>query len=203
MAIITIITAWAIMGYFFIKKIETPTYNVVEHKESYEVRQYEPIIIAYVEVEGTYRESIRQGFRLIADYIFGNNSTQEQIAMTAPVTEQQESQKIAMTAPVMAQEYEMGRHIISFIMPSKYTIETLPIPNNDQVKLQQEPSKKYAVMAFSWFSINTRVANKKKEFVDILIRDELEIISEPKYAGYNPPLTIPFMQRHEILIEVK
>ena len=187
------------------RKIETPKFNVIEVKDSYETRLYEPFIIAYTVVDGTYRESIRKGFGSIADYIFGNNTIQKKIAMTAPVIEQQEEdgETIAMTAPVTEQEDTSGRRTISFVMPSQYTIETLPTPNNPKVKLKQESEKLQAVYSFSWWATNTRVEKKKKDFINVLKKDGFEILSEPKYAGYNPPLTIPFMQRHEILVEIK
>jgi len=201
----TVIILWAIVGYIFIRKIETPKFNVLEIKESYEIRLYEPFIVAYTVVDGTYRDAIRKGFGNIADYIFGNNTTQKKIAMTSPVLEQEdgEGESIAMTSPVLEQEDGLGRRIVSFVMPSQYTLATLPTPNNVKVKLKQEPEKLQAVYKFSWWATNKRVAKKKQDLMNILTNESIEIIGEPKYAGYNPPLTIPFMQHHEILIEIK
>ena len=125
--------------------------------------------------------------------------------MTSPVLEQEdgEGESIAMTSPVLEQEDGLGRRIVSFVMPSQYTLATLPTPNNVKVKLKQEPEKLQAVYKFSWWATNKRVAKKKQDLMNILTNESIEIIGEPKYAGYNPPLTIPFMQHHEILIEIK
>jgi hypothetical protein len=81
-----------------VSNVEQPKYNVVESSSNIEVRDYEPMIVAEAEVSGERREAIGKGFRIIADYIFGNNNAAQKVRMTAPVT-QQGSEKIAMTAP--------------------------------------------------------------------------------------------------------
>ena len=82
-----------------VSNVEQPKYRVVESESNIEVRDYAPIIVAETEVSGERREAIRKGFRIIADYIFGNNTAAKKVPMTAPVV-QQGSEKIAMTEPV-------------------------------------------------------------------------------------------------------
>lgn len=217
--IITIIAVlligWTVASYLFERSIATPSYTVVEQKDGYEIRQYEPYITAQVEVSGTYDEAINQGFRILADYIFGNNTKQIGIAMTAPVTEA-ESEKMAMTAPVVEKESEVlfmtapvvetgdnKKRIISFVMPFEYTLEALPKPNNPEVKIVPQKARKVAVLRFSWFRNAPRVAGKKQELVKLLERDSVKPKGLPEYAGYNAPFTAPWLYRNEVMIEIE
>ena len=144
--------------------VEKPDYKVIQTERNIEIRQYEPMIIAEVEVDGKREDAIREGFRLIADYIFGNNTVQRDIAMTAPV-QQQESQKIAMTAPV--QQQSTGRSWqISFVMPSKYSMETLPEPKNDRVRLKEIMTKKFVIIKFSGTNSNENVTEHENQLIN-------------------------------------
>ena len=180
--------------------VEKPDYKVIQTERNIEIRQYEPMIIAEVEVDGKREDAIREGFRLIADYIFGNNTVQRDIAMTAPV-QQQESQKIAMTAPV--QQQSTGRSWqISFVMPSKYSMESLPEPNNDRVRLKEISTKKFIVIDFSGTNSNENVTKHENQLMNYIEANQIKIIDSPKYAFYNAPWTLPFMRRNEVMIEI-
>ena len=180
--------------------VEKPDYKVIQTERNIEIRQYEPMIIAEVEVDGKREDAIREGFRLIADYIFGNNTVQRDIAMTAPV-QQQESQKIAMTAPV--QQQSTGRSWqISFVMPSKYSMETLPEPKNDRVRLKEIMTKKFVVIKFSGTNSNENVTEHENQLMNYIEANQIKIIDSPKYAFYNAPWTLPFMRRNEVMIEI-
>ena len=180
--------------------VEKPDYKVIQTEQNIEIRQYEPMIIAEVEVDGKREDAIREGFRLIADYIFGNNTVQRDIAMTAPV-QQQESQKIAMTAPV--QQQSTGRSWqISFVMPSKYSMETLPEPKNDRVRLKGIMTKKFVVIKFSGTNSNENVTEHENQLMNYIEANQIKIIDSPKYAFYNAPWTLPFMRRNEVMIEI-
>ena len=180
--------------------VEKPDYKVIQTERNIEIRQYEPMIIAEVEVDGKREDAIREGFRLIADYIFGNNTVQRDIDMTAPV-QQQESQKIAMTAPV--QQQSTGRSWqISFVMPSKYSMETLPEPKNDRVRLKEIMTKKFVVIKFSGTNSNENVTEHENQLMNYIESNQIKIIDSPKYAFYNAPWTLPFMRRNEVMIEI-
>ena len=127
--------------------VEQPKYKLVEADKNIEIRDYGPTIVAEVEASGERAKAISEGFRLIADYIFGNNSSKQNVPMTAPVT-QQSGGKIAMTAPV-TQQGSGNTWTVRFIMPAKYTLATLPKPNNLAVKLREIPGKRFAVIRFS------------------------------------------------------
>jgi hypothetical protein len=130
-----------------VSNVEQPKYTVVESDGKFEIRDYAPMIVAETDVTGTRQAAIREGFRTIADYIFGNNLTLQKITMTAPVT-QQTGEKIAMTAPVTQQGDDHAWRI-RFVMPASYTMETLPEPKNTAVILKEVQGRRVAVIRFS------------------------------------------------------
>jgi CRISPR/Cas system CMR-associated protein Cmr1 (group 7 of RAMP superfamily) len=147
--------------------IESPAYTVEKREGDIEIRIYDDYIVAQVDVEADYDSALNKGFRILANYIFGANhkksnikmtvpvtgenlSDSEKIPMTVPVTEEETSEKISMTAPVTSEE-KQERHVyrISFTMPSKYTMETLPVPDDDKIKLKEMKNIRTAVIKFS------------------------------------------------------
>jgi effector-binding domain-containing protein len=125
----------------------------------------------------------------------------QKIAMTAPVT-QQSSQKIAMTAPVKQQGSDNAWKV-NFTMPSKYSMNTLPKPNNEKVTLHQVSSKKYASIKFSGMGSNKNLALHEKELQEYISENKIQTLSEPIYAFYNPPWTLAFLRHNEIMIEIE
>lgn len=181
--------------------VETTNYELVAAENNIEVRQYKPMIIAEVQMNGTREDAIGDGFRLLADYIFGNNMAQKDIAMTAPV-QQQESAKIAMTAPVQQQSTGDDWQI-SFVMPSEYTMETLPKPVNEHVTIKEIPAKTFAVITFSGTNSDKNVKDHENQLMTYVGANALSVIDTPKYAFYNPPWTLPPMRRNEVMIEIQ
>lgn len=183
-----------------LSNVEQPKYTVVERRGNIEIRDYAPIIAAETEVTGDRREAISDGFRIIADYIFGNNDSAKKVAMTAPVT-QQASERIAMTAPV-TQQGDGDSWRVAFIMPSEYTMETLPKPNNPAVKLKQIPAKRFGVIRFSGMGRQDSLDRHGGELEAFLQAGNFTALSPPTYAFYNPPWTLPFLRRNEVMIEI-
>ena len=184
---------------------EEPKYTVLEKEPPFEVRSYAPMILAEVQVEGDLDGASSQGFRLIAAYIFGQNQVSEKIAMTAPVTVVDQSvknAKIAMTAPVGI-ESNAGKWVVSFVMPAEYTMETIPKPLNSQVQLRQIPAVKKAVISFSGFYNDQKVAEKTLELEQWMKTKNLQSAGTPNFARYNPPWTLPFMRRNEVMINLR
>ena len=185
---------------------EEPKFSLLEKDQSFELRLYEPKIIAEVEVDGDMSAASRKGFRQIADFIFGNNTAQsgksEKISMTAPVAIKPASEKIAMTAPVGAQQSEKGWKV-SFVMPSQYTLETLPKPNNPQISIKQLPAKKFALIRFSGLVDEEKMQAKSAELNQWIAMKKLNPVGIPELARYNPPWTLPFLRRNELMIEVE
>lgn len=190
----------AILAGPIMSNVEQPKYKLVEADKNIEIRDYGPTIVAEVEASGERAKAISEGFRLIADYIFGNNSSKQNVPMTAPVT-QQSGEKIAMTAPV-TQQGSGNTWTVRFIMPAKYTLATLPKPNNLAVKLREIPGKRFAVIRFSGMAGEESLKRHTEELQAFISAKKLQALSGPTYAFYNPPWTLPFFRRNEVMIEV-
>jgi len=192
---------WSIWG-LFSSKVEQAKYIVIKNEKDYEIRKYPEHIVAQTIVKGPYEAALNQGFRNVAGYIFGGNVKKESISMTAPVTERRNlSEKISMTAPVLAKK-EGESHVISFVMPSSYTIHSLPKPLNSNVKIVTVPEKKFAVIRFSWYRSERKINKMENKLVTALVRDGIEHKGNPVYAGYNAPWTPPWLVRNEVMIEI-
>ena len=183
-----------------VSNVEQPKYKTVESSGNIEIRDYAPMIVAEAEVSGGRRDAIGKGFRVIADYIFGNNTTAQKVPMTAPVT-QQNSEKIAMTAPV-TQQGDGNTWRVRFVMPSNYTLETLPKPNNPVIELKEVGAKRFAVTRFSGIAGEDSLRRYTTELNEFTSARGLKPVSEPIYAFYNPPWTLPFLRRNEVMVEI-
>jgi hypothetical protein len=192
---------------------EEPSFQVIKKLEPFEIRHYQAQLIAEVTVEGTLSEASNKGFRLVADYIFGNNQKQsnesEKIAMTAPVVIEEQSEKIAMTAPVTVEPQAAESNMktaktwrINFVMPSQYTLANIPKPKNNAVTLREVPSKYFIVHKYSGFNTVSRVQTKTDETVEWAIKRSYKMIGMPQLSRYDPPWTLPMFRRNEIMIEI-
>ena len=199
-SIIALILIVGVLAGPVMSDVEKPDYKVIQSEQNIEIRQYEPMIIAEVEVDGKREDAIGDGFRLLADYIFGNNTVQQVISMTAPV-QQKENQKIAMTAPVQQQSTGKSWRM-SFVMPSKYSMDSLPVPNNNLVRLKEILTKKFVVIEFSGTNSNENVTEHENQLMNYIEANQIKITGSPKYAFYNAPWTLPFMRRNEVMIEI-
>jgi hypothetical protein len=183
-----------------VSNVEQARYTVAETRGNIELRDYAPMIVAEAEVSGERKEAIQQGFRMIADYIFGNNISAQKVAMTAPVT-QQASEKIAMTAPV-TQQGGGNSWNVRFVMPANYTLATLPKPKNDAVKLKEISGKRFAAIRFAGMGGDESLKQHTDELNQFLKEHQLEAVSTPTYAFFNPPWTLPFLRRSEVMVEI-
>ena len=199
-SIIALILIVGVLAGPVMSNVEKPDYEVIQSVQNIEIRQYEPMIIAEVEVDGKREDAIGDGFRLLADYIFGNNTVQQVISMTAPV-QQKENQNIAITAPVQQQSTGKSWQM-SFVMPSKYSMDSLPVPNNNRVRLKGILAKKFVVIEFSGTNSNENVTEHENQLMNYIEENQIKINDSPKYAFYNPPWSLPFLRRNEVMIEI-
>jgi hypothetical protein len=181
-------------------QVEQAKYKVLESEGNIEVREYEPTIVAEVAVQGERRQALNQGFRLIADYIFGNNLSSKKVAMAAPVT-QEAGEKIAMTAPV-TQDGNGESWKVRFVMPAGYTLDSLPKPKNDEVHLLAVPARKTVVIRFSGYNTNKNINSHRETLLQYIAAHHLAVAGPPTTAFYNPPWTLPFLRRNEIMFEL-
>jgi len=187
---------------FTVMAIEEPEFISIEKKDAFEIREYQSKLIAQVLVTGTFDNASNKGFRLLADFIFGNNKTNEgskKIDMTAPVITHNASEKIEMTEPVISEETERGWYI-SFNMPKQYTKETLPVPNNPEVKIIDVPKEKFAVITFSGLVREKKYAEMLNLLNEEMKKRNIEPKGPPILARYNPPWTLPFLRRNELML---
>ena len=182
-------------------KVETPSYKVIQSKDKIEIREFDPMVIAEVQVVGRRKDAISDGFKLLADYIFGNNISRENVK-TAATIQRPASEKIAMTAPVQ-QQLANNSWLVSFVMPSEYNLEDLPKPKNIEVKLKNVPVKRFVTIQFSGTSSDENLAKHKNLLVEFIETNSISVTGTPKYAFYNPPWTLPLMRRNEVMFEIQ
>lgn len=206
-AVVALLGSVALTGcsVFGVRRTPEPEYSVIDEVDEVEVREYDEMILATTRVSATdYDRGSTVGFRRLARYIFGKNSTREEIGMTAPVYQRAEPQgeKIGMTAPVLMGRGDGDEWVMSFVMPSRYTMESLPRPLEDTIELEQAPGKRVAVLRFRGRLTDERYAEKARELLSRLESSPWEATSEPRLAGYDPPFTIPALRRNEVQVEV-
>lgn len=203
-------TAAVGLGLFVIQDVlshyEEPAYEVVIKEGNFEIRKYPQRITAEVVVPNDSKHPDNDAFRILAGYIFGKNRAKEKIAMTVPVTmeksaREESTQKIAMTVPVTTETLESGMRM-RFFMPSRFTLETLPVPVDNRVQLRTFSPQSFAVIGFS--GLLTKKASKEHEarLRKLMREHSYEPKGEALVTAYNPPWTLPFMRRNEVWIPI-
>jgi len=161
------------------KRTKEPSYVVLRTLEkAVEIREYDPQIRATSQMGQENRS-----FGVLSEYIFGNNDRNEQIGMTAPVV--------------------THRDKMSFIMPKRYNLESLPKPLNAQIEIDQVQRSIVAVIRFSGFSSPKKMDEEAEKLLMALEGNEIMTKGEPFLMRYNPPWTLPFLRRNEVAVEVK
>ena len=223
---VALVVAWHGLTYWEVdKKCEKPKYSVIRtlgSKKNWlghirpvaEIRRYAPVLVAEVTFENTeMREALSNGFRAIAGFIFGKNiapgssSSSSTVTMTSPVTLESSplpSEKIAMTAPVTAEAISADTYKVSFIMPSKYTRETLPKPVNDKVVIKEIPSRTLAALTWSGRGPRQEEMNEKADQLRAVLAEAgiKPTSSHIHLWQYHPPFAPSWMRRNEVLLEV-
>jgi hypothetical protein len=186
---------------------EEPDYDILAATDDYEIRRYDPYIVAETDVEGTYKTAGSKAFNILAGYIFGNNRASAKMAMTAPVESRPatESVTMEMTAPVTSSPSDdnAGRYTYAFVMEKKYTLETLPAPNDPRVRIRVVPARTVAVHRYSGSWSEENYAKHERVLLDALAENGISTRGIPVSARYNPPFTPWFMRRNEIMIEIE
>lgn len=187
--------------------VEEPAFETVKRDGDLEIRRYAPTIVAETLVEGSLWSASNEGFRVIAGYIFGNNLSargegSEKVAMTAPVTTEPVARRIAMTAPVTTEE-EGARLRVQFTMPAQYTLATLPRPLDPRVTLREVPARTVAVLRFSGLAFEGTVQEKTAALLAWVKAEGLAPAGTPQLARYDPPWTLPFLRRNEVMVPIR
>ena len=182
--------------------LEQPEYTVLYKDGDVEYRQYEPYLVseAIIENPGDYKDVGNEGFRRLFRYITGANQGQQKIAMTAPVA-QTKGEKIAMTVPVRQSASAAGASV-TFMLPSRYTLDTAPVPTDVSVRIRQVPGRLMAVLRYSGRWTEQNFLKKSETLRQALEADSIESLGAMQSALYNAPYTPPFMRRNEVMIAV-
>lgn len=184
----------------FAMATEEPSFKASLQEGAFEVRDYPALVVAEVTVGGDRGEASYAGFRLLAGYIFGGNTRRQSIAMTAPVVQTVSgSETIAMTAPVM-QTGTTGAWTVRFILPAGSTLAKLPIPNDERVHLLAVAPMRQAVVRFSGLANEADIAQKTAELMAWTVTHQLPVIGPASLARYNPPWTLWFLRRNEVML---
>jgi hypothetical protein len=182
--------------------IEKAKYTLVRKEGAFEIRQYAPQIVAETVVDAKFDEAGNVAFRRLYGYISGKNRAKASIAMTAPVEQQESSEKIAMTAPV-EQVGSGGQYTVSFLMPAEYTMAALPEPLDPEVRLREVPGRTMAAVRYSGTWSQKRYEEKKALLEQFIAEQGLRVVGEEVFARYDPPFQLWFLRRNEVLIPVE
>jgi SOUL heme-binding protein len=187
---------------------EQPRYEVLRSYDGFELRRYMSYIVAETTVTGDFDNVGNTAFRILAGYISGKNRKNEAIAMTTPVNQtpaEDAGEKIAMTAPVTQtpQEHAKDTYVFSFMMPSKYTLDTLPRPADARIHLRQMEGRLMAARTYSGTWAIHRYKQNEASLLQALQAEGLRPVGAPIFARYNSPFTLWFLRRNEVLVEVQ
>jgi SOUL heme-binding protein len=169
------------------KGYEMPPYAVEWSDSAREIRSYGPHLLAEVKVTGSRSGAIQTGFRTLAGYIFGGNATGEKIAMTVPV----------------AQTPEGETWVVSFMMPARYTTETLPAPRSNAIRFVEVGPSRQLVERFSGLPGTDNLADRAEALRAFADREGYEILAGPHYYFYDAPMTLPWKRRNEVAFTVR
>lgn len=195
------LVGWIVAGYFSSRAVPSPGYDLVAQRQGYQVRRYNGYIVAETEVRGGYMEALRSGFRTLAEYINGNNSRRS--AMASPTDgQQEESERIPMHAPVFLEARD-DSYVISFVLPSRYSLETAPEPKDPSVKLRHVPASTIAALQFPGYADEFTTRRREAQLKGMMERDGMAWISNFRVAQYDPPWTPPFMRHNEVQVDTQ
>ena len=183
---------------------EQPDYSVVYKDGKVEYRQYEPYLVAETTIErvGDYKAAGNEGFRRLFRYITGNNQSQTKVAMTVPVAQDVAGESIAMTKPVQSDAAGDGWRV-AFMLPSKYTLETAPVPADPRVAIREVPGRLMAVVTYSGRWTERNFEKRKAQLQTALSDNDTVVVGKMQSALYDPPYMPPFMRRNEVMVEVE
>jgi hypothetical protein len=180
--------------------IEEPAFRLIEQDGSYELREYQPCLVAETRVEAGFQSAGNIAFGRLFRYISGKNAGWQKIAMTAPVT-QSRGEKIPMAAPV-SKSADGDAFRVAFVVPSKYTRDTVPTPLDRSVEIREVPARLVACWRYSGRWTESRYLRSERRLREAIAVRGLVVRGEPMLARYNPPFTPWFMRRNEVLIPV-
>lgn len=182
---------------------ERQRFEVVARFTGFELRRYPAHLVAEVEVESSFAEAGNQAFRVLAAFISGRNSSRGTVAMTAPVVQEEASTRIAMTSPVVQESHGgSGRHVVGFVMPAEFTVDTLPIPSDPRITVREIPTHLAAASAFTGRWTERIYQEQLAGLRRAVTLAGLEVSGPPRFARFDPPWTPWFLRHNEVVLPV-
>lgn len=191
---------------FGIRSAEEASYVVLDDQEDFQLREYAGLIVAETTVKAAFDDAGKEAFGRLFGYISGENQASQKIAMTAPVLASEDDgrsgESIDMTAPVIAEQAAEGWRY-AFVLPDSYTMANAPTPTNPGIRLVEIKPKLVAVLRFSGLWDEKDFRKNADKLQSWLSKNQLEAVSLPRIAGFDPPWTLPFLRRNEVMIDVR
>ncbi len=182
---------------------ERQRYDVLGQFDGCELRRYAPHLVAEVEVESSFTEAGNRAFAVLVAFISGQNSSRGKVAMTAPVIQQPASTRIAMTSPVVQESCaEPGRHVVAFVMPAEFSLDSLPTPADPRIRVREIPAEVAVAKEFTGRWSERVYQEQLAELRGIALHAGLEIIGKPRFARFDPPWTPWFLRHNEVVLPV-
>ena len=196
-----ILSACSVVG---VRALEEPIYQTQMQEGNFEIREYASYLVAEVFMEGEdFDEAPGDGFRILADYIFGNNLSHSASVQMAGKAEAA-SENIAMTAPVqMDQGEQPDQWRMAFSLPSKWNLETAPVPNDQRVNLREILPERMVVLQFSGRMGARDLEEKEQELRQWATKQGITVVGSVRTARYDPPWTLPFLRKNEVQLKVE
>jgi effector-binding domain-containing protein len=181
--------------------VEEAKYTVTREEGRFELRRYDPHILAETTVGGDFEGAGNEAFGRLFKYISGNNEQQQKVAMTSPVGQEPTNEKIAMTSPVGQQKID-GKWLVSFMMPATFSLESTPEPQDPSVYIREVPARHIAAVRYSGFWSEKSYRRNLAMLLDWITKSGLSVSGEPIWARYNSPFIPWFLRRNEVLVPV-
>ena len=181
--------------------VEEPSFRLVLRDGSFEIRDYPALVMAEVTEPGDRNSAAYSGFRTLAGYIFGGNTRNESIEMTAPVIEARPADWLPSASPT--EPSRKGDWTIQFVMPPQFSLTSLPRPNSPNIRLKETRAARVAAIRFSGWATDRSISDHTAELERKLRERQLIVTGPAAIAQYDPPWTLPFLRRNEILIPIE
>ncbi len=210
--IVLLVLSIALQGcsLFGLHSVEQAQYEVLLQEDDYELRRYAPLAMAVTSAQAdNFDEANSETFNRLFDYISGDNTRKEEISMTAPVlsakSHADQGQDIAMTSPVFASTSPdpNGEWQLAFVLPAQYSAANAPAPTHPKVTIIDQSERLVAVVTFTGFWSQERFGEETANLKAWLSQQPYEVRGAFTFAGYDPPWTLPFLRRNEVLVEVE
>ena len=167
-------------------KTKTQPYQVIKTEKGYEIRYYPSATLATITMAAkSYKELASPGFRKLASFIFGGNHSNISIAMTSPVH----------------MDINDSQSSMSFVMPSEYTKDNLPQPNDSSITIETTAEEYVAAIHFGGYADDAVIKTYAGKLENALQCNGVEHFGNFRFLGYSAPYQF-WNRKNEIIVSV-